>query len=282
MLTDLELATLRHHRFPGGVAAIEHWENWLLTDCTQHTPLPDALVHPAAMFHVPLRAVGVTIGELFALGGAEPTPGAVTLLGYDWHFAAPLREDVAYVASGGVAAAARVADEHGVVLFDDIDFAIELASSDGAVAACAVNHWRFRHSQAPHTAISSVQPDGTSLPALEVTVDAQRMKTMAALLRDPYPIHWDPEASIAAGYGGRTINQGPLNAGYLANLLMTWTGPGSLRRLSVTFHGRALAGDRLVAGGVLLDGSSTECAVWLDRPDDGARLVSGTATIDRN
>lgn len=280
MLTDDGLASLRDHRFPGGVAVVEHWENWLLTDCTQRAPLPGGTVHPIAMFHVPLRAVGVTIGELFAIGGAAPTPGAVTLLGYEWSFAAPLREGVEYLASGGVSAAVREVDAHGAVMFDDVDFAIDLTTTDGAFAARAVNHWRFRHAAAPHTPVTTAHVDGTPLPTLDVVVDAARMKTMAALLRDPYPIHWDPEASIAAGYGGRTINQGPLNAGYLANMLAAWAGPAALRRLSVTFHGRALADDRLVAGGVLLDGSSTECALWLDRPDDGARLVSGTATID--
>ena len=40
-----EFAALVGHRFPGGDRAIEHWENWLLTDCTGRDPLPDGLVH---------------------------------------------------------------------------------------------------------------------------------------------------------------------------------------------------------------------------------------------
>ena len=121
-----------------------------------------------------------------------------------------------------------------------------------------------------------------AIPPLEVVADGARMKTMAAILRDPYPIHWDPEAARSAGQGGRTVNQGPLNVGYIANMLMAWAGPEAVRRLSVRFHGRVFDGDRVVAGGGLLAGSSTDCAVWLDRIEpSGAttRVLSGAATL---
>ncbi len=71
-------------------------------------------------------------------------------------------------------------------------------------------------------------------------VDPQRMKTMAAILRDPYEVHWDHEAVRPLGFD-RVINQGPLNLSYVANMLMAWQGRvvrpptrtcGSLRRCS--------------------------------------------------
>ena len=45
-----------------------------------------------------------------------------------------------------------------------------------------------------------------------LSVSAERMKTMAAILRDPNPLHWDRDAvaAIPLGLGRRTINQGPL------------------------------------------------------------------------
>ena len=46
--SDDELAALAGSRFPGGERTIEHWENYLLTDCTGRSPLPDGLVHPIA------------------------------------------------------------------------------------------------------------------------------------------------------------------------------------------------------------------------------------------
>ena len=40
-----ELAALVGHRFPGGNRRIEHWESWLLTDCTGRDPMPDGLTN---------------------------------------------------------------------------------------------------------------------------------------------------------------------------------------------------------------------------------------------
>ena len=253
-----------------------------------------AAVHPIAMFHVPLDAAGVSIGDLFALGGALPEPGAVTLLGYDWEYAKPLREGVAYVGGGGVGAVQRSKSVDGVVQFDDVDFVFSLSDESSAVVATATHHWRFRRATAPHAVEAFAADGGTPLPPFEVVADGARMKTMAALLRDPYPIHWDPEASRAAGHDGRAVNQGPLNVGYVANMLMAWAGDECVRRLSVRFHGRVFDGDRLEAGGVHLEsgvsnvavshGAVGECVVWLDRIEpDGTRtrVLSGTATITR-
>ena len=282
VLTDGDLDLLRAHRFASRSASIEHWENWLLTDCTQRAPMPDGALHPIAMFHLPLAAAGVTIGELFTLGGAAPEPGAVTLLGYDWQFVTPLREGRPYTGGGGVGAVERVTGSDSTVLYDDVDFVFELADDSGSVVDTASHHWRFRRSAAPHPAEAFEQHVPVAIPPLEVVADGARMKTMAAILRDPYPIHWDPEAARSAGQGGRTVNQGPLNVGYIANMLMAWAGPEAVRRLSVRFHGRVFDCDRLVAGGGLLAGSSTDCAVWLDRIEpSGAttRVLTGTATL---
>jgi acyl dehydratase len=118
--------------------------------------------------------------------------------------------------------------------------------------------------------------EGDAIPPLVVDdVGADRMKTMAALLRDPYPIHWDVEAVRAAGHGDRPVNQGPLNLGYVANMLMAWAGEASVRRLTVSFHGRVFAGDTVVASGTVVDGPV--CAVRLMRGDDV--IVSGTAEV---
>lgn len=40
-LSEEQLGALVGHRFTGGHARIEHWENWLLTDCTGPSPMPD-------------------------------------------------------------------------------------------------------------------------------------------------------------------------------------------------------------------------------------------------
>jgi len=44
--------------------------------------------------------------------------------------------------------------------------------------------------------------DGNTLAEFHVaSVDAQRMKTMAAILRDPYRVHWDRQATRRRGLG---------------------------------------------------------------------------------
>lgn len=114
-------------------------------------------------------------------------------------------------------------------------------------------------------------------------VDPQRMKTMAAILRDPYPVHWDRSAMAQRGFGGRVINQGPLNLSYIANMLMAWQGEQCIRRLTVGFGAPVLDGDAVTAHGTVLsivgvgDETHATCDVWLER--DGERVVTGTAVV---
>ncbi len=125
---------------------------------------------------------------------------------------------------------------------------------------------------------------GTQIPDWTMDpVDPARMKTMAAILRDPYSLHWDRAGNEALGLKGRVINQGPLNLSYIVNMLLDWAGPSSIRRLTVSFGRPVLDGDRVTAGG-RVDSVNDEngerratCAVWLKRDDEV--VVSGTAVV---
>ena len=114
-------------------------------------------------------------------------------------------------------------------------------------------------------------------------VSPERMKTMAAILRDPYPVHWDRDAVEAIGLGHRTINQGPLNLSYLCNMLMAWQGPDCVRRLTVSFGRPVLDHDHVVAEGTVTSLDEVEgqvlatCEVRLVR--DGEPVVTGTAVV---
>ena len=143
MLSDAELHALVGHRVPGGTYAIAHWENFLLTDCTAREPMTADLVHPIALFHVPILGVGTSIAELFRLGGGDGQAGSVSLLGYDWEYLKPLREQRPYRIEGGVVSAERSIDASGTVQHDDIAFEIELVEPDGQLAARVTNRWRF-------------------------------------------------------------------------------------------------------------------------------------------
>ena len=117
-----------------------------------------------------------------------------------------------------------------------------------------------------------------------VAVDPARMKTMAALLRDPYPVHWDRQANEHIGLGLRAVHQGPLNVGYIAHMLMAWAGPTSVRRLTLSFGRPVLDGDHVTAHAIVTavdetaNGSTVVCDVWLQRNDE--RVVTGTAVVD--
>lgn len=113
------------------------------------------------------------------------------------------------------------------------------------------------------------------------SVRAEKMKILAAILRDPNPIHWDRAEVSSKGLGDRLINQGPTNVGYVMNMLMAWAGPAAIRRVTVRFTSNVFEGDTVVAGGVVTavdESGLAECDVWLDR-SDGTRALTGTATV---
>jgi acyl dehydratase len=118
------------------------------------------------------------------------------------------------------------------------------------------------------------------------SVSPERMCTMAALLRDPNPIHWDRDVvdKLPLGLGKRTINQGPLGLSYMINMLHAWMGPECIRRIVMTFPQLVLDNDRVVARGIIAalydkDGLSlAECDIWLEKEGAG-KLLEGTATV---
>lgn len=126
---------------------------------------------------------------------------------------------------------------------------------------------------------------GTELPVFEIEVRASAMKTMAVLLRDPNPIHFDRDVVATLGMGDRVVNQGPTNLAYVVNMLVAWAGdPARIRALKVRFLDNVRGGDRVVAGGVVTSVAGegrhqiAECDVWLDVVG-GPRALAGSATV---
>ena len=126
---------------------------------------------------------------------------------------------------------------------------------------------------------------GMEIPPWEMpSVRPERMRTMAAILRDPNPVHWDRRVVAGLGYGDHTINQGPLGLSYMVNMLHAWTGPTSVRRLFMTFPKAVLDGDCITARGRVtaireVNGERlVDCDIWLDRASGDQPLV-GSATV---
>lgn len=118
------------------------------------------------------------------------------------------------------------------------------------------------------------------------SVTPERMCTMAAILRDPNPLHWDRIAvdALPLGLGKRTINQGPLGLSYMINMLHAWAGPDALRRIVMRFPQVVLDGERVVARGEITalrqeqEVTLADCRVWLEHAERGV-LLEGTATV---
>jgi acyl dehydratase len=126
---------------------------------------------------------------------------------------------------------------------------------------------------------------GQEIPAFVMErVTPERMKTVAAILRDPTPIHWDRDATRALGLDGKLLNQSPINLGYVINMLLAWAGPRAIRRIRTEFPQPVFDGERVTAAGVVRaierDGDATiaECEVWLDK-EDGTRTVAARAWV---
>ena len=129
----------------------------------------------------------------------------------------------------------------------------------------------------------NVKPGDEIPPWTMEYVDPARMRTMAAILRDPYSVHWDAAGNAALGLPGRVVNQGPLNLGYLVNMLHAWAGPACVRRLTVSFGRPVLDGESVTAHGrvisveIVRDELCATCEIWLQLDD--LHLVSGTAVV---
>lgn len=128
---------------------------------------------------------------------------------------------------------------------------------------------------------------GDNLPEWRLpAVSREKMKTMALVLDDPNPIHWDLDVVRGLGMGERPINQGPNNMAYVMNMLAAWSGDHArLRGLRVRFRANVLGDDEVVARGTVTalreeDGRTladvdVELAV-----EGGAVALAGTATVD--
>lgn len=128
-----------------------------------------------------------------------------------------------------------------------------------------------------------LEPGQEIEPFVVESVDPGRMKTMALLLRDPNPIHWDVEALERLGLPPRPINQGPINVSYLIETAVRAAGGerSRLRRFGVRFLANVLAGQRVECRGrvTAVDREAGTAELELSASADGEPVLAGTATI---
>ncbi len=136
-----EITALAGHQFPGGTYKIEHWENFLLTGCTGAELLPNGIVHPVALFHVPILGAKTSIAEMFELGRAESNLSIIPE-SYDWEMFEPLKEEVTYDISGKIIVAQRRQNDQGGT-YDWVQFCFEITSPEKFLSARTTMAWQF-------------------------------------------------------------------------------------------------------------------------------------------
>lgn len=124
---------------------------------------------------------------------------------------------------------------------------------------------------------------GDDLPPFVVTVDGPSMKVFSVIMRDPNPIHFDPDVVEALGLGRRPVNQGTLTMAYLVNALLPLVdSPEQIRSLRCRFLGNVVEGDVVTVSGIVtaVDDQTVAFDLWLDRAE-GTRALSGSAVLQR-
>jgi acyl dehydratase len=123
---------------------------------------------------------------------------------------------------------------------------------------------------------------GDELPPFVVeAVDAQRMKTMAALLDDPNPIHYDADLVRRLGYGDEPINQGTITMAFMMNVALGAVGPRGLKSFSCRFLGNVFAGEMVECRGTVtaVDPQARTAKVELTAIAGDRQVLAGSATV---
>jgi acyl dehydratase len=135
------------------------------------------------------------------------------------------------------------------------------------------------------TRTAGVKPAlGQLLEPLRIpSVSAAQMQEWAQVLRDPNPIHLDPQAVKAKGLGDRVINQGPANLAYVIAMLQTALPRARICSLDVRYLDNVFAGDAVDAGAKVVavadESTRITCEVWLNVETRGA-AIQGSAVLD--
>jgi len=114
------------------------------------------------------------------------------------------------------------------------------------------------------------------------SVDPARIKTVAAILQDPTPMHLDPAANRARGMGGALSTQGALNMTWFVETAVRFAGGvDRLVSFKVRFLANVFAGERFECTGTItaIDGDAARAELELVATADGRPVLGGTAVI---
>lgn len=121
---------------------------------------------------------------------------------------------------------------------------------------------------------------GETFTGRTFVANASSMKVIAALLRDPNPIHFDRAAARAAGRGDRLVGQGPVSAALLYEAVLDhWPGAvvtsASLRYVANAVEDESLAAHVTVTSVEVADGAEVVTTAVRLVDDAGVEKVTG-------
>jgi len=125
---------------------------------------------------------------------------------------------------------------------------------------------------------------GSMVTPVTRCVTTQQMVRWAGAIDEYYQIHYDKDFAIKVGLPGIVVS-GSMLFSFLSQMLTEWTDdPGSIYKLSCSFHGMHFPNDDIICRGKVLekfiqDGRKyLECAIWAEN-HEAQKTVSGKATI---
>lgn len=119
-------------------------------------------------------------------------------------------------------------------------------------------------------------------PFVIESVDAGRIKTMAAILQDPTPIHLDPAATRARGLGDALATQGALNMTWFTEAAARFAGGWDrLLAFNLRFLDNVYAGERVRCTGTVtaFDPDKGEAELALQAAAGARPVLAGTALV---
>lgn len=130
---------------------------------------------------------------------------------------------------------------------------------------------------------SSLEPGTVAATRTFENVDSEAMKLVTAIVRDPNPMHYDPEYAADQEFPGR-VNQGPINAAYAVQAaLLVADSPADLHGFDVRYDGFIFEGETVTATATF-EGARVEDDPFVDLSleltnQDGGVVLTGTATV---
>jgi acyl dehydratase len=123
--------------------------------------------------------------------------------------------------------------------------------------------------------------EGDELPDRELFLAKDQVRDYARAAGQWSPRFTDDEGARQEGLPGM-ITPGNMSLGLLTAMIEAWAGPGTVRRLGVTFRGLVLPDRTIRMRGAVTQrdeaARTVELDVWLES-DEGDRWVIGTATV---